>query len=272
MNNMPKTLLNRTSQRNPTAQEGVAIISTAPATAPQPSITLSHTSIARLTAAITSCRRCERLVAHREAIAANAKKPKFADWDYWAKPVPGFGNPEARLLIVGLAPAAHGGNRTGRVFTGDPSATFLMRAMHAAGYANQPNSDHRDDGLRLHGAYIAAAVRCVPPGDKPTPAEQRACLPYLVNEMALLPNLRAVLALGHIAFNALLAALSARAGRKLTAEFSHGARYDLGPGLPALYACYHPSPRNTNTGRLSQGETVGVFRRIQQETTESRNV
>lgn len=207
---------------------------------------------------VTACRRCPRLVEHREGVA-RAKKPRFQDWEYWGRPVPGFGDANARVLIVGLAPAAHGGNRTGRVFTGDPSASFLMRALHAAGFASQPTSEHRDDGLVLHGAYIAAAVRCVPPKDRPTPQEQRACLPYLVREMELLSDVRVVVALGRIAFQSCLWALGERAGTRIRAEFAHGQRYAFGPSLPTLAASYHPSPRNTNTGRLPYEALVDVL-------------
>ena len=207
---------------------------------------------------VVACRLCPRLVEYRERVAL-VKKPRYAHWEYWARPVPGFGDPAARLLIVGLAPAAHGGNRTGRVFTGDPSASFLMRALYEAGFASQPTSDHRDDGLELRDSYIAAAVRCVPPGDRPTPQEVRNCLPYLLAELGLLPNLQGVLALGHIAFQACLGALGTRAGRRLRATFAHGARFALDPSLPVLFASYHPSPRNTNTGRLSSAGLVGLL-------------
>ena len=165
------------------------------------------TELEALTGEIIACRMCARLVAWREKIGKE-KRASYKDWEYWAKPVPSFGDPDASILVLGLAPAAHGGNRTGRVFTGDASATFLTEAMHKAGLANQPNSDHRNDGLAFNGAYIAAAVRCVPPGDKPTPEEQRTCLPYLVRELLMLPNLKVIIALGHIAFRAGLQTLS----------------------------------------------------------------
>lgn len=215
-------------------------------------------SLSQLAGEIVACRLCSRLVEHRERIG-ETKRASYADWDYWAKPVPSFGDPLAPMMALGLAPAAHGGNRTGRVFTGDASATFLVRAMHEAGLANQPISDHRHDGLEYVGVYICAAVRCVPPQDRPTPEEQRTCLPYLVREMGLLPNLRVVLALGHIAFQAALRALSEIAERRLRAKFNHGEVYRFGFGLPLLVACYHPSPRNTNTGRLSMEQLVGTL-------------
>ena len=221
-------------------------------------------ALAELTAEIVACRRCPRLVAHREGIG-EIKRAAYAHWDYWAKPVPGFGDPLAPLLVLGLAPAAHGGNRTGRVFTGDASATFLIKAMHQAGLANQPVSDHRGDGLEYAGAYIAAAVRCVPPGDRPTPEEQRTCRPYLAREMRLLPNLRVVLALGQIAFQAALRAIADldpahEPGRRIRGKFQHGQVYRFAPPAPLLVACYHPSPRNTNTGRLSMAQLVDTLK------------
>ena len=222
-------------------------------------------ALAELTAEIVVCRRCPRLVAHREGIG-ETKRAAYAHWDYWARPVPGFGDPLAPLLVLGLAPAAHGGNRTGRVFTGDASATFLIKAMHRAGLANQPISDHRGDGLEYAGAYIAAAVRCVPPGDRPTPEEQRTCRPYLTREMRLLPNLRVVLALGQIAFQAALRAIAdldpdPETARRIRGKFQHGEVYRFAPSAPLLVACYHPSPRNTNTGRLSMAQLVDTLRR-----------
>ena len=214
--------------------------------------------LAALTDEIVACRMCTRLVAWREKIG-NEKRASYKDWDYWAKPVPSFGDPDASLVLLGLAPAAHGGNRTGRVFTGDPSASFLTAAMHKAGLANQPNSDHREDGLTLTGAYVCAAVRCVPPGDRPTPEEQRACLPYLVRELRMLPNLKVILALGHIAFRAALQTLSEMASEKVRGKFLHGEVYRFGPSLPMMVASYHPSPRNTNTGVLSMEALVKVL-------------
>ena len=214
--------------------------------------------LAALTEEIVACRRCSRLVDWREKIGGE-KRAAYRDWDYWAKPVPGFGDPDASLVLLGLAPAAHGGNRTGRVFTGDSSATFLTAAMHQAGLANQPTSEHRGDGLALTGAYVCAAVRCVPPGDRPTPEEQSACLPYLVRELNMLPNLKVILALGHIAFRATLQTLSAMAQEKLRGKFIHGEVYRFGPSRPMMVASYHPSPRNTNTGVLSMEALVKVL-------------
>ena len=225
----------------------------------------TEAALKQLTDEMIECRRCSRLVEHRERIG-ETKRASYSDWDYWAKPVPSFGDPMAPLMVLGLAPAAHGGNRTGRVFTGDASATFLVKAMYAAGLANQPVSEHRDDGLEYHGAYICAAVRCVPPGDRPTPEEQRACLPYLVREMQLLPNLRVVMALGQIAFQAALKGMSDlgrdsdEKAKPLRAKFAHGEVYRLREGLPLLVACYHPSPRNTNTGRLTMDQLVEAMK------------
>ena len=214
--------------------------------------------LAALTDEIVACRKCTRLVDWREKVGGE-KRAAYRDWDYWAKPVPSFGDPEAPLVLLGLAPAAHGGNRTGRVFTGDPSASFLTAAMHQAGLANQPTSDHRDDGLTLTGAYVCAAVRCVPPGDKPSPEEQGACLPYLIRELNLLPNLKVIMVLGHIAFRAGLQTLSEIAGERLRGKFLHGEVYRFGASLPAMVASYHPSPRNTNTGVLSMAALVKVL-------------
>ena len=214
--------------------------------------------LAALTEEIVACRMCTRLVDWREKIGRE-KRAAYRDWDYWAKPVPSFGDPDAPLVLLGLAPAAHGGNRTGRVFTGDPSASFLTAAMHQAGLANQPNSDHRDDGLALTGVYVCAAVRCVPPGARPTPEEQRACLPYLVRELKTLPNLKVIMTLGHVAFRAALQTLSEMASEKVRGKFMHGEVYRFGPSLPMMVASYHPSPRNTNTGVLSMDALVKVL-------------
>ena len=218
----------------------------------------SSDKLSALMEEIVACRLCSRLVGHREEMGQK-KRASYAHWDYWAKPVPSFGDHQAPLMLLGLAPASHGGNRTGRVFTGDPSAKFLTAAMHQAGLANQPTSEHRDDGLELSGAYVCAAVRCVPPGDRPTPQEQNTCLPFLVREMQLLPNLKVVMALGQIAFRAALLALGEVAKERLRAKFAHGEVYHFKPSLPAVVASYHPSPRNTNTGRLSMDQLVEVL-------------
>jgi uracil-DNA glycosylase family 4 len=200
---------------------------------------------------VVACRACPRLVEHRE-LKAREKRPRYADWDYWGAPVPSHGDPQGRLLLVGLAPASHGANRTGRMFTGDPTADFLTTALHRAGLATQAASQHRGDGLELIDAYEVAVVRCAPPQDKPTAQEQRTCRSFLAEEMGLLLRIEAALAFGHIAFDNYLRALSERSGKPIRAVFRHGAHYDLGPGLPSLFACYHPSPRNTNTGRLTR--------------------
>jgi uracil-DNA glycosylase family 4 len=202
---------------------------------------------------ISSCRACPRLVAWRERVARE-KRAAFRDWDYWGRPVPGFGDPAARILLVGLAPAAHGGNRTGRVFTGDRSGDILFAALHRAGLSNQPTSTHRDDGLRLHDAYVAAAVRCAPPENKPTPAERDECLPYLVRELALLSRVRSIVTLGAFGYHAAWAAL-ARAGVALPRprpRFAHGLEVALGDVTGVTVLCsFHPSQQNTFTGRLT---------------------
>jgi uracil-DNA glycosylase len=199
---------------------------------------------------IERCRRCPRLVEWRERVAAE-KRASFADEVYWGRPVPGMGDPDARILIVGLAPAAHGGNRTGRIFTGDRSGDFLFAGLHRAGLANQPVSVRRGDGLRLIGAYISAVVRCAPPANRPTPAERDTCLPYLVREVRLLPELRVVIALGAFAWDGALRGLRA-AGRDVprpAPRFGHGTEAELS-GL-TLLGCFHPSQQNTFTGKLT---------------------
>jgi uracil-DNA glycosylase family 4 len=208
-------------------------------------------ALASLHAAMVVCRRCPRLVEHRERVARE-KVRRYADQDYWGKPVPSLGDPGARLLIVGLAPAAHGGNRTGRIFTGDRSGDFLFRALHAAGFASQPTSVRADDGLVLHDCYITAIVHCVPPDNRPVPEEVRACRSYLVEELHLLERVRVVLALGGMAFEGFLKARHA-AGRPAPVpppRFGHGVRAILPDGV-VLLGCYHPSQQNTQTGRLT---------------------
>lgn len=215
-------------------------------------------SVEQIQAEVVGCSRCPRLVAWREASAADPPA-RFSGREYWARPVPGFGDPGARLLVVGLAPAAHGGNRTGRVFTGDRSGDWLMRALHRAGFANQALSRDRSDGLELIDCYVAAAVRCVPPDNKPLPEERRTCLPYLVREMRALRRMRAIVTLGSIAWEATLAALSEN-GVEIPSpkpKFGHGVRFELG-GL-YLIGSYHPSPQNTNTGRLSEQALDRIF-------------
>ena len=212
---------------------------------------------------VTSCRACPRLVEHRER-AGVEKVRRYRDWEYWARPVPAFGSADAEVCIVGLAPAANGGNRTGRMFTGDPSADFLAAALHAGGFASQPTSQHRGDGLTLINAYITSAVKCAPPANQPTAEEQARCLPYLTEELGLMPNLKAVLALGKLGFDGYLRAAQAMGlARPRGLVFGHGARYELGPGFPTLFASYHPSPHNTYTGRLTHEGLVGVLREVQ---------
>jgi uracil-DNA glycosylase len=207
---------------------------------------------------ITTCTRCDRLRTYCARVAA-VKKAAHRHDTYWGRPVPGFGDPEARVLVLGLAPAAHGANRTGRVFTGDGSGDFLMQAMHRAGFASIPTSQRADDGLVLRGAYIAAAVRCAPPDNKPLPDEIRACHPHLAAELAALPHVRVIVALGRIAFDAALR-LAADRGIALRPRphFGHGAIYRLGPA-PLLIGSYHPSRQNTNTGRLTAEMLEAVF-------------
>ena len=217
-------------------------------------------SLAGLSKEIESCTLCPRLVAWRESVAADPPR-RHAGETYWARPLPGFGDPAARLLIVGLAPAAHGGNRTGRIFTGDRSGDWLFAALYRAGYANQPTSTHRGDGLRLVGAYIAAVVRCAPPANRPTPVERDNCLPYLVRELRLLGDVRVVVALGSFAWDGMLAALR-RAGHEVPRpkpKFGHGAEAQVGPYT--VIGCFHPSQQNTFTGRLTEPMMDAVFAR-----------
>jgi uracil-DNA glycosylase family 4 len=217
-------------------------------------------SFARLEAEITTCFACPRLVAWREQVARE-KRAAFRDETYWGRPVPGFGDPRARLLILGLAPAAHGGNRTGRVFTGDRSGDWLFGSLHRVGYASQPVSASRDDGLALRDAYVAAAVRCAPPANKPTPAERDACLPYLRRELALLTRLRVVVTLGSFAYEALWSTLRA-GGVELPRprpRFGHGA--EVVAGKLTIVGCFHPSQQNTFTGKLTEPMLDAVFER-----------
>jgi uracil-DNA glycosylase len=225
---------------------------------------MTTSELARLADTIVACRRCPRLVRYREQVA-RTKKREFASWTYWGRPVPGFGDPRAELLIVGLAPAAHGANRTGRMFTGDSSGRWLFRALHRHGFANQPESVHRDDGLRVRNAYITAVVRCAPPDNRPAPDEMANCAGYLRREFPLLPRVRVIVALGQIAFTQVLALAE---GEGMTVprprpRFSHGALCLLhGRGGPVeLIASYHPSRQNTQTGRLTETMLDEVFRR-----------
>ena len=215
--------------------------------------------VATLCRRVIACRRCPRLVRHRER-TAREKVRRYRDWDYWGRPIPGFGDPAARLLVVGLAPAAHGGNRTGRIFTGDRSGDFLYRALYGAGFANQPTSTNRDDGLRLTDCYITAAVRCAPPDNKPTPTELSRCRSFLLEELALLRHVRVMVALGQVAFRACLQALEER-GVQLPIprpRFQHGQVAFLQNGL-VLIGSYHPSQQNTQTGRLTDMMFQQIF-------------
>lgn len=213
---------------------------------------------------IITCTQCPRLVAWREQMAREKVKRFNAD-EYWGKPLPSFGDPEARLLIVGLAPAAHGGNRTGRMFTGDRSGDWLFCALHKAGFANQPASVHRDDGLKLRDCYITATLRCAPPQNKPAPEEITNCRPYLLKEIALLKNVRVILGLGRIGFDNALSAFAEVFDLDFSPrpKFAHGAEYALNERL-TLLGTFHPSQQNTFTGKLTEAMFDKIFRRAQQ--------
>ena len=205
---------------------------------------------------VVACRRCPRLVEWRERVARE-KRAAFRDQEYWGRPIPGFGDPRASVYVFGLAPAAHGGNRTGRIFTGDRSADWLVASLYRTGFANQPTSVHRDDGLRMSGAFIGAAVRCAPPANKPLPSERDSCLPYSEEELELLGGVRVIVCLGGYAWDA--------AGRLLGAgrprpRFGHGAEHALRDGR-TLLGCYHPSQQNTFTGKLTEEMIDAVFSR-----------
>jgi uracil-DNA glycosylase family 4 len=209
---------------------------------------------------VVSCTRCPRLVEYRERIARE-KKRAYRDWEYWGKPVPGFGDPQARVLIMGLAPGAHGSNRTGRPFTGDSSGKFMYPVLHEVGFASQPNADHRDDGMKLTDLYITAAVRCAPPDNKPLPEELAECSQFLDRELAGLKDVKVVVALGKIGFDAYLNYL--KRGGVLASKkpyiFKHGAHYQM-PNGRMLLASYHPSNQNTQTGKLTREMFVEIFK------------
>lgn len=215
-------------------------------------------SLQKISAEVVDCRKCLRLVWWREKVALE-KRAAFRDWEYWGRPLPGFGDPEAKLLIVGLAPAAHGGNRTGRIFTGDRSGDWLFAALYRAGFANQPTSSHRNDGLRLSGAYIAAAVRCPPPGNRPAPEERDNCLPYLQRELALLEEVEVVVALGGFAAEGVARVF----GLKRRPPFAHGLETPL-PDEKILLCSYHPSQQNTFTRRLTEPMFDAIFQRARE--------
>jgi uracil-DNA glycosylase family 4 len=221
---------------------------------------------------VITCTRCPRLVRHCREVA-QAKRRMYRQWEYWGKPVPSWGDPNAELLILGLAPAAHGANRTGRMFTGDRSGDFLYQRLYEAGFANQGTSAARDDGLELRSCYITASLRCAPPKNKPLPSEARNCQPHLEAELRLLKRVRAVLVLGRIAFDAYLrvAALGHAAfPPRSKFKFSHGASFSLPDGLPRLFCSYHPSQQNTQTGRLTEAMFKKVLTEIQEFLADSQ--
>jgi len=217
-----------------------------------------------LNAEIVACRKCLRLVEYRERIARE-KRRAYREWDYWGRPVPGFGDHRARVVLIGLAPGAHGSNRTGRMFTGDASGEFLYAALHRAGWANQPTARHAYDGLQLREVFITAICRCAPPDNKPTPQEQANCLPYLARELALLKHARVVVAMGRIGLDGYLRLLREQGHPVPRVEFRHGAVYRLGNPLPTLICSYHPSRQNTQTGRLTAAMLDDVFRKAGKE-------
>jgi len=223
---------------------------------------LAQDSLAALEREITGCCKCPRLVQYRQEVA-RTKRRAYRDWTYWGRPVPAFGDPDARLVIIGLAPGAHGANRTGRMFTGDRSGDFLYAQLYRAGFANQPHSRNLSDGLVLKDALISAAIRCAPPDNKPLPEEIVNCVPYLERELELIQP-RAILALGGIALRTYLNLLKKQGLIPSCAayRFAHGASYTLPPGLPRLFAAYHPSQQNTQTGRLTPAMFARVLRQI----------
>lgn len=210
---------------------------------------------------IVSCNKCPRLISYIRKVSSE-KKPQFKDWDYWGKPLPGFGDPYAKLLVVGLAPAAHGGLRCGRMFTGDSAGRWLIRALYEVGMANKPTSDNANDGLKLKGVYLTAAVRCAPPKNKPTSEEIKNCSDYLKEELTVLNNLKVVMTLGRIAFDAYLRVISRTYGKpKPHLKFNHGLAYNMELGPPYLLVSYHPSRQNTQTGKLTWNMWISVFKK-----------
>ena len=220
-----------------------------------------HPSSEGLRSRVIACRRCPRLVAFREGVPARAS---YAGEEYWRKPVPGFGDLGGRLLVLGIAPAASGGNRTGRPFTGDSSGRFLVRALYECGFASQPASESATDGLEYRDCYVTAAVKCAPPGDKPSTLEFANCAEYLDSEIGMMRNLRVVLTLGALSFRAYAQHLSRAGIRTRGLSFGHGKVYRV-EGAPAMVSCYHPSPRNTNTGKLTESMLVETIRLARRE-------
>ena len=221
---------------------------------------MSTDQLAAIEGDVVACRACPRLVSWREQVARD-KVARFRDQEYWGRPLAGFGDAAATLMIVGLAPAAHGGNRTGRIFTGDRSGDFLYASLHRVGLANQPTSTHRDDGLRLNGVYVSAVNRCAPPSNKPTPQEREACLPFLEREIEALEDLLVIVALGSYAWGGVLRALAAD-GHPISSpqpRFGHGAEAVVGPFT--IVGCFHPSQRNTFTGTLTEPMMDAIFER-----------
>jgi uracil-DNA glycosylase family 4 len=215
-------------------------------------------SFSKLEGDVTRCRKCPRLVAWREEVAREKRKA-YLDWEYWGKPVPGFGDHQAQVLVVGLAPGAHGSNRTGRMFTGDSSGDFLYPALYTAGFASQPQATNREDGLQLRDMFISAICRCVPPGNKPKADEIANCLPFLESEIDLLSSLKVIVALGRIAFDQTLRLYRGRTDEKLRFDFKHMGVNKLGDDLPWVISSYHPSRQNTQTGRLTESMFAGVW-------------
>jgi len=222
---------------------------------------MSKESLSQINREIIACTRCPRLVIYREEVAV-VKRRAYRDWEYWGKPVPGFGDPHARILVLGLAPGAHGSNRTGRPFTGDASGNFMYPILYETGFASQPNATDRNDGMKLHDLYITAAVRCAPPDNKPLPGELANCAPYLDREIEILSRLKVVVALGRIGFEAYLNHLK-RSGlidSKKPYLFQHGAHYKM-PDGKTLLASYHPSNQNTQTGKLTRRMFTEIFQK-----------
>ncbi len=222
---------------------------------------VKQVALQKLTKKVVSCRRCPRLVKYVSEVSRD-KVRRYRDWHYWGRPLPGFGDPEARVLIIGLAPAGHGGNRTGRMFTGDSSGDWLIKALYETGFSNQPNSFSRDDGLKVKSAYITAVVRCAPPQNKPLAEEIRNCLGYLLEEIRLLDKVEIVLTLGRIAFDTYRRYIYPR-NSDVKPRFQHGGFYKL-EGMPTLVTSYHPSRQNTQTGKLSWEMWINVFEKIRQ--------